>query len=325
MTLPLLPEEISKKHLLGTVAFISYSLTLYLGGAIGTGYLINGNLPIVAKIIIILPFLFITQQGLHLLGLVGHDGIHGNLHHNRICSVVVGILFSSMVVSFLAIGFAITHWKHHKNTNKLPDPDTDILSRYQNLWNRFLLSRFPLIKGYRKYIFQLCFDRFTDWNASPFKPNVLKRLAQWNLFCAACWLSVYLFILIHWPLIALVSIIIPHILASGIAALRADIEHSETKSEPFKLARSYTSPVYTLLMFGNNFHLEHHFYPNVPCYRLPSVHKWLKESGFFKNKECFIDDSILGPWQYTLSQYQYPRILEPTKSEKYTIQKTIMH
>ena len=78
--------------------------------------------------------------------------------------------------------------------------------------------------------------------------------------------------------------------------------------------QSYTSPIYTLLFFGNNFHLEHHIYPHVPCYRLPSVHKLLNQSGFLKDAGCLIDDSILGIGQYVFSKYEYPSGLEDAKN-----------
>ncbi|NEO89533.1 MAG: fatty acid desaturase [Moorea sp. SIO3G5] len=313
MKLPVIPKEMYKSNPLMTVAFISYSLVLYVGAGIGAAYIINSNLTTVVKLLALVPIWIVAQQGLHLLGILGHEGFHGNLHHNRIYSAMLGSFFSSMAASYLVTGYALTHWNHHKNTNKATDPDTEIYSRYYNFWNRFLFSRFAGTKKYRKDTYSLAFGKPIDLGASPFKLNVLRRLAQWNIVFAACWFAVYLSIVILWPMVGLVSIFIPHMLASGFSGLRAYIEHSGTTQDRLRNTRSYTSPLYTILFFGTNFHLEHHFYPQVPCYRLPRVHKWLQNAGFFANEECLIDSSILGPWQYVLSKHQYPSGLEQAK------------
>lgn len=307
---PVLPSEFCKIQAIRTIAFIGYALVLYVGAAIGAAYIINSHLPIFAQLLILIPTWAIAQQGLHLLGMTGHEGFHGNLHPNREYSAMLGNFFSSMAASYLVTGYALTHWKHHNSTNKTADPDTEIYSRYHNFWSRLLLSRFTATKKYRQDTYRLAFGKPIDVDASPFKLTTLQRLAQWNLFYAACWFAVYLGILIQLPRVGFVSIVIPHILSANLSGLRAYIEHSETSQNLLQNTRSYTSPIYTLLFFGNNFHLEHHFYPHVPCYRLPSVHKWLNESGFLKDAGCLIDNTILGPWQYVFSQYQYPSGLE---------------
>jgi fatty acid desaturase len=35
-----------------------------------------------------------------------------------------------------------------------------------------------------------------------------------------------------------------------------------------------------------NYHVEHHQFASVPCYRLPGLHKKLKQGGYFDNYDC---------------------------------------
>ena len=43
------------------------------------------------------------------------------------------------------------------------------------------------------------------------------------------------------------------------------------------LARVTVAPHYV------NYHLEHHLWMKAPCFRLPHLHKMLREKGFLKN------------------------------------------
>jgi hypothetical protein len=67
---PVLPTEFCKIQPLRTIAFISYGLILYVGAAIGAGYLINSHLSAFVKLSILIPTWAIAQQGLHLLGVL---------------------------------------------------------------------------------------------------------------------------------------------------------------------------------------------------------------------------------------------------------------
>ena len=49
-------------------------------------------------------------------------------------------------------------------------------------------------------------------------------------------------------------------------------------------------------MAGTNFHLEHHLYPRVPCWRLPALHRWLKEQGVYEGRQVFIEPAYIASW-----------------------------
>lgn len=69
-------------------------------------------------------------------------------------------------------------------------------------------------------------------------------------------------------------------------------------------ARTRTSPFFTALFLGTNYHLEHHLYPSVPCYRLPRVHRILQEQGLLS--EAHVETTIRGAYRHATAMSQYP-------------------
>jgi fatty acid desaturase len=106
----------------------------------------------------------------------------------------------------------------------------------------------------------------------------------------------------------IVTILLPLTTMYFISALQPYLEHTGTEVGIGRDAKSRTSLLYTFLYFGNNYHLEHHLYPGVPCYRLPAVHRWLKEKGFYDHAGTgsLIDSNILTPYLKVISE-PYPQ------------------
>ena len=93
------------------------------------------------------------------------------------------------------------------------------------------------------------------------------------------------------------------------------LEHAGTSRGLFRDTRSYAHPLYTRLFFGNNFHLEHHLYPAVPCYNLPAVHRRLRDGGELERWRSPVDATLLGPLVHTTSVSQYPCFSEEAAEE----------
>jgi beta-carotene hydroxylase len=66
-------------------------------------------------------------------------------------------------------------------------------------------------------------------------------------------------------------------------------EHIGTGREQVLRARTRTSPIFTLLMGGTNYHLEHHLYPRVPCWRLPGLHRWLRDTDWYRSRRPIVE------------------------------------
>jgi len=45
-------------------------------------------------------------------------------------------------------------------------------------------------------------------------------------------------------------------------------------------------------MSGTNYHLEHHLYPRVPCWRLPALHRWLRDTDWYRTRQPVVERSF---------------------------------
>lgn len=204
---PQLPRELQGKSFIGAALFIGFSTALFMIPAGIAFWLATWSpWPVWARVVAWLPCCVLAAQGLHLIGWVGHEGFHFNLAENKKVSAVVGLLFSSMIMSFMQIG----------------------------------------------------------------------------------------------------AIALPHIVAVLYTGLRSYVEHAGTQTGEFRDSRTRTARFFSCWYYLNNYHLEHHLYPSVPCYRLPRVHTWLRTNGYLDGPEVPIEPTVAGAYAFTLGRYQYP-------------------
>ncbi|QRN94336.1 fatty acid desaturase [Archangium violaceum] len=305
--LPRLPRELYTPSLVGGASFIGYAVGLFVVPAWLAVELVSSPVALALRIPGVLALLLVAQQGVHLLGWVGHEGFHFNLHRNRYVSALLGIFFSSMVLSFFQVGVGPTHWVHHRYTNRPEDPDWRIFSRYQTLGRRLLLGRAQANRVFLRNLLKVALGRELDFpHVVPFRPAELRALAWVNIACSLLWLSVYVAITVRSPLAGLVGILLPHVLGFFFSGPRPYVEHAGTGVGQGRDARTCSSKFMTVLFMGNNFHLEHHLYPAIPCYRLPSVHRYLTEQGFFEREGIPIETTVRGAYAHASGRSRYP-------------------
>ncbi len=303
---PRLPEYLrAPPGPLGLV-FCAYALLLFVVPAALSVWVYESVRPLWLAVVLMVPLWLAAQQGIHLLGMAGHEGFHGNLHRNRLLSVHLGLFFSSMVVSYLVTGYYVSHWQHHLYTNTADDPDVQACSRFKNFWSRCFLSRMYLTKLYRGTTYQLAFGGAFDGERLPFGLAKLRSFARINLVYQLFWIAVYAAVAYVDVMWFVVAIAVPYLGAVVGSGLRVYIEHAGTDAKPGRTARSFSSPFWTAAFFGNNLHLEHHLYPNVPCYRLPALHAWLSEQGFFARNASYIEAGSAAVFKYAGAEYAYP-------------------
>ena len=309
MVRPNLPLDWYKPDLKLFIAYLLFSF----GFVIVFGYLtyitLTSNLSLWLQIPIISLSIIFAGHSFHLFGWFGHDGVHLSLLKNKYTSLIVGI-FVGAASSFPVIGYGITHWNHHRYTNQDSDPDTKIYSRYKTFWQRFFLARIVANRGYMSNTLNLIMNKpFDKGYRLPFKDTEIRFFALLNLIFMAFWATVYGYIATVNGKLALFALVLPYLCNFVISGLRIYIEHTDTGAGIFLDSRSYSSPFYTFLLFGNNFHLEHHLYPKVPSYKLPLVHKHLKEKSLFEKWGANIEPGILAPLKFVTGKYQYPEPL----------------
>ena len=278
---PKLPRALMQVSLLGSVGFIAYALAMFVVPSFACWRVWQSALPLVAKLALSAVLVVMSGQGLHLLGWVGHEGWHFNLSRNKKLSAFVGTLFGSMVVSFFTVGMNLTHWDHHRFTNKPGDPDCALFSPHKTLWSRFVVARLALNRTHIRNVMRLIARRPMAFQHTPFELPTMRIYALLNVIFQLGWLAVYVAVAVYDLRLAIVAIVAPHFVSFVLTAQRSYTEHAGTRAGMFVDARTRTSGLSSFLFFFNNYHLEHHLYPGVPCYRLRAVHRHLRASGVY--------------------------------------------
>lgn len=302
-----LPAEFHQVSNLGTALYLAHALLFFLGPAIVAFAIVDVPASTPVRVASALVLGLIGGHGMHLLTFVGHEGFHTNLHRNKYVSAALALLFASMVPFFFIVGFMMTHWKHHRYTGQDVDPDVQIYSKYRNLLSRLVLARSRGVRIYTRNALGMALGR--DWPENtklPFSPREMRWISRANFALGMCAVAVYALIWYRSAWLGFTVMLIPYFFLYVLSSVRAYIEHTGTVPGRYRDSRSYTSPFYTALFFGSNFHLEHHQYPGVPCYRLPALHRYLASQGILAAKGVQVEPSLLGALRYTTGRFQYP-------------------
>lgn len=301
-----------------TVLYLAHALVFFLGPA-ALAFALYDHLPDSAmqKLALALGLGVIGGHGMHLLTFVGHEGMHTNLHRNKYLSAALAVIFTAMVPFFFIVGFAMTHWKHHRYTGQNIDPDVQIYSQYKNFWSRFFIARFKSVRAYTKNtILMVSGKSWPEDTKLPFTQSEMCWISRSNVALGLCAVTAYGFIWYHSLWLGFTVMLVPYMSLYVMSSMRAYIEHTGTEPGRYIDSRSYTSPLYTALFFGSNFHLEHHQYPAVPCYLLPALHKHLHAQGVYATEGVQIEPGFLGALRYTTGRFQYPCVnLQPVQDE----------
>lgn len=208
----------------------------------------------------------ITALALNAFVLLMHDGMHSSLflnrRWNRIGSVLLGATF---FMSYSA--YRVLHTRHHRFLGDSRDPDD-----YQNylprprplLWSlHFMrLSVGPIL--YLVLIPVLALKYATGEERRHILAEYLFLLAAYSVL---------------WRLVPgallLVGWLVPLLIVATLTAIRGFTQHGITDaSDPFIASRTILpNPVVGFFLLHENYHLEHHLFPEVPSYQLPCLHQ----------------------------------------------------
>ena len=289
-------REMHRPSVLGTLVFMLYACMMYFGVAYLIYLVASSSLFFLMKIIMLVPLYILCAGGLRLMGNLGHDGTHFSLHHNKVVSTLIGCFFSSSVIGFTEMGFAVSHWYHHRYTNQLLDPDVIHYSKFpksEGFLKRLFLAFPSRIPHYYLNTIKMAIGKPLSYDCKlAFNAQTIKILSFLNIVFSIFWLSVYITITIYNPLLGVASIWLPNIIALLGNSFTVFIQHAGTTQERLYNSRSLISPMTTVLYFGGNYHLEHHLYPGIPMYRLPALHCLLKEQGVYNQQEKVHLDSV---------------------------------
>jgi fatty acid desaturase len=219
------------------------------------------------------------------LAILEHDAAHGGLHPNAKLNDWLAEWLCGSAVGGSLKRYRPYHLTHHKFTEQAEDPD-------------LVLSRpFPVTRGslMRKFIRDLTGQTFYKQRIAPFlaqlggKPQKPPRVADnpglrfWIVNGALIAGTTALGYWWAWPALWIVPMATWFPLVTRIRSMAEHAMVEGTKAEdPFTHARTtLANPIERLLIapFWVHYHCEHHMFMYAPCYRLPAIHRALKEKG----------------------------------------------
>jgi fatty acid desaturase len=208
---------------------------------------------------------FLSAVAINAFVLLLHEGMHGGLFRNPFANRWVSVLLGAPVLmSFTA--YQVMHLQHHTYLGDPRDPDD-----YRNFTrNRTLLRVLHFLRlAAGSFLYLLLIPRL-GWRYAG--PRDRRRLVEEYLFlaglAAAAALTVPGWVLLHgWFL--------PAVLVGYMTNVRGFAQHGITDADdPFLASRSTRPhPVVAFCLLYENYHLEHHFFPEVPSYHLPALHR----------------------------------------------------
>jgi fatty acid desaturase len=255
-------------------------LVLHCWGVIGLAMVMGALWP--ATILLAVLVIGTRQLGLCILM---HDGAHGLLHPNRRINDAVARWFCSSSLS----EYRPYHLQHHRYVQQAEDPDLPLSAPFPisraSLWRK--VWRDLSGQTFFKQRLGPLIDAATARRApgEPLKPQsqelvrgrrfLIGNALGFALFAAAgfwwVWLLMWLLPMATWlPLVTRIRNIAEHAL---VGRDQADpLRQARTTHAGF-VERALLAPYWV------NFHLEHHLFTQVPCWKLPQGHALLRQRG----------------------------------------------
>ena len=221
------------------------------------------------------PFTFLLAAmviGTRQLGLaiLMHDAAHGLLFADRRLNEWVGSWLCAYPVAASLSLYRPYHLTHHRHTQQAEDPDLGLSAP-------FPISRKSL---WRKVVRDLTGQTAFQRRREQFRRGIALRGA---LVANSVMLVLFVFAGYWWlyPLLWLLPLATWYQLVSRI---RNIAEHAVVpdNDDPLRNTRTtLATPIERLFVapYWVNYHLEHHLFMFVPCWRLPFAHRLLIESG----------------------------------------------
>ena len=204
------------------------------------------------------------------LAILMHDAAHGLLFNNRRVNDWVGMWLCAAPVFTTLVLYRPYHLQHHRHTQQAEDPDLGLSAAFpvtrKSLWRKVV----------RDLTGQTAFTRRREQfrRGVAVREGLIANAILWGALAAAGYWWLY-------PVLWLLPLATWYQLVSRI---RNIAEHAVVpdNDDPLRNTRTtYANPVIRLLVapYWVNYHLEHHLFMFVPCWRLAQAHRALLAAG----------------------------------------------
>ncbi len=196
-----------------------------------------------------------------------HEGMHGTLFArlfwNRWVSVFLGV---PVLMSFSA--YQVMHLRHHTYLGDPRNPDeyANYSTRPRLVW---LMHFMRLLLG--AFLYLLCIPILGLRHGTP--PQRRRIVVEYTILAMiaaiAAWAVPGEVLFWGW--------LLPVVLVGYMTNLRGFTQHGITEgSDPFLASRTMRPhPLVAFCLLNENYHLEHHLFPEVPSYHLHTLHEMI--------------------------------------------------
>jgi fatty acid desaturase len=200
--------------------------------------------------------------------LLSHEGHHHLLFRTPAVNHLANVLLCVPLLHSPS-AYRVLHELHHRHLGGPGDPDEyrnytgDARVRWALQWVRLTIGTLV----YMPLIPVVAWRRAAD--------SERRRIAIEYAAMSAVWVAAFTLI----PLRVLLQVwLIPGVLVGYISAVRALAQHALTDAhDPLLASRSVRSnPLVSFCLLNENYHLEHHLFPEIPSYNLPRLHALLQ-------------------------------------------------
>jgi fatty acid desaturase len=243
----------------------------------------------------------------HALMILMHDGVHRRLYPNRSFNDWVSEIFLAWPNLVSARAYRRNHFAHHRYLNTPKDPDWarrqgDSAWVFPKKWTelgRLLLRDVSGLNTLR--LLALARSLMTTDTGVSKGFLFLRYMFYFVVLAGMLWAGATRFLLMYWfvPLFTwLIFIFRIRSIAEHSAIGKGTAVYSQTRTAVLgMLERIFFAPK------NVSYHLEHHFFPSVPFYRLPALHQVLLSKPGFKDS-AKITQGYLGVLREAIGGYR---------------------
>jgi len=213
--------------------------------------------------------ILVAALGLNAFVLLLHEGMHHTLLRSRAANRWLSVALGACVlISFTA--YQVMHEEHHRHLGDPHDPDEyhNYTSSPRLVW---LLHYVRLLAGAFLYIFLI---PLLAWRRG--EPRDRRHILEEYALLAAVWATAFAFV--PFPIL-LRAWLLPLVVVAFMTQIRGFTQHGITDpSDPLLASRSiHPWPLVRFLVLNENYHLEHHLWPEVPSYNLRRLHLLIRD------------------------------------------------
>ena len=230
----------------------------------GAGFWVSIHARSVASAPMLAAGILVTAVALNTFPLLMHEGMHGLLFANHrwnwIASVLLG---STFLMSFSA--YRVLHLRHHRYLGDPRDPD-DYHNYSRSRPVVWCLHFVRLIVGPLLYIGLIPVLALKHGSPAQRKLICVEYTLLAAIYSVLLRMFSYSDLFVVW--------VVPLLLMGALTAIRGFTQHGVTDaSDPYLASRTMLpGPIVAFFLLHENYHLEHHLFPEVPSYHLPALH-----------------------------------------------------